>query len=168
MKLDCKIPVNASKEAIWSVITDYEHMVENIEAITKVEILEKPTSDDSMVGLKWTETRTMFGSEATETMWVTESVTNEYYQTRAESCGAIYVSRMYISKEEDQNFVGMSFDGEAQSLCSKVMMKLMGWMMVGETKKALMKDLEDIKRIAEEKDGSKEPSETEQTEEPKE
>jgi len=30
----------------------------------------------------------------------------------------------------------------------------MGWMMVGEAKKALQKDLEDIKRIVEEKEKS--------------
>jgi len=153
MKIDCKIPVNASKEIIWNIISDYEHMVENIGAITKVEILEKPTSADSLVGLKWTETRTMFGSEATETMWVTESVTNDYYQTRAENCGAVYISKMYISSDvvddQKQNYVGMAFDGEAQSLCSKVMMVAMGWLMVGATKKALMKDLEDIKALAE-------------------
>jgi len=153
MKIDCKIPVNASKEIIWNIISDYEHMVENIGAITKADILEKPTSPDSLVGLKWTETRTMFGSEATETMWVTESATNDYYQTRAENCGAVYISKMYISSDvvddQKQNFVGMAFDGEAQSLCSKVMMVAMGWLMVGATKKALMKDLEDIKALAE-------------------
>ena len=160
MKLDCKIPVNASKEAIWAVISDFEHMTENIESITNSEILERPTSKDSLVGLKWTETRTMFGSEATETMWVTESVTNEYYQTRAENCGAIYHSKMYISEEDGQSYVGMSFEGEAQSMCSKIMMVAVGWMMVSETKKALMKDLEDIKKIAE---GNKaDPTETEE------
>ena len=157
MKIDCKLPVNASKEAIWAIIADYEHMEENITAITKVDILERPTSKDSLVGLKWTETRTMFGQEATETMWVTESIPNQYYQTRAESHGAIYISRMYISTEKkedgtEQNFVGMGFDGEARSFCSKVMMFLMGWMMVNATKEALMKDLEDIKALAERKD----------------
>ena len=153
MKIDIKIPVNASQEAIWAVISDYEHMVENIEAITKVDILQTPTGSDSLVGLKWTETRTMFGQEATETMWVTESDAPNYYQTRAESHGAIYISRVYTmtetKDEKSVTYVGMKFDGEAQSLCSKLMMVVMGWMFVGETKKALLKDLEDIKSAAE-------------------
>eukprot|EP00957_Ditylum_brightwellii_P100284 7642586-Ditylum_brightwellii.AAC.1 len=72
MKIDCKIPVNASREAIWSVITDFEHMVDNIDAITKGEILEKPDDGNNLVGLKWQETWVMFGSEATETMWITD------------------------------------------------------------------------------------------------
>ena len=152
MKIDCQLPVNASKEAIWNVITDYEHMVENIAAITKVDILERPPKDNKrgeITGLKWTETRTMFGQEATETMWVTECIINDHYLTRAESHGSIYISKMYIEEKEGQNYVGMAFDGQAQSFCSKVMMVLMGWMFVGETKKALMKDLEDIKVKAE-------------------
>jgi hypothetical protein len=148
MKVDCKIPVNASKEAIWSVMTDFEHMVDIIQGIIKAEILERPTSD-SLVGLKWTETRIMFGSEATETMWITDSVPHEYYQTRAESCGAIYISRVYISTEDQQNYLGMKFEGECASFCSKVMMIALGWMFVGESKKAMLKDLKDIKAIAE-------------------
>jgi hypothetical protein len=148
MKVDCKVPVNASKEAIWSVMTDFEHMVDIIHDITKVEIIERPTSD-SLVGLKWTETRIMFGAEATETMWITESVPMEYYQTRAESCGAIYTSRVYISTEAQQNYLGMKFEGECTSFCSKVMMIAMGWMFMGESKKAILKDINDIKAIAE-------------------
>ena len=160
MQLDIRIPVNATKEAIWEVISDYDHMVENITAITKVDILERPPQKDSLVGLKWTETRTMFGSEATETMWVTESDEPNYYQTRAESHGAIYISRMYTATDVNEtdgtsiNYVGMKFDGQAESFCSKVMMLTMGWMFVGATKKALLQDLEDIKALAEKKSGS--------------
>jgi len=109
--------------------------------------------------LKWQETRVMFGSEATETMWITDCVSKEYYQTRAENCGAVYISKMYITTFDENNnqkqiYVGISFDVEGQSFCSKIMMVAMGWMMVGETKKALQKDLEDIKCIAEEKEKS--------------
>lgn len=159
MQLDIKIPVNATKEAIWDVISDYEHMVENISAITKVDILERPSSPDSLVGLKWTETRTMFGSEAVETMWVTQSEKPNYYETRAESHGAIYISRMYTASEVHSgvttNYVGMKFNGQAESLCSKFMMTVMGWMFVGATKSALEKDLQDIKAIAEKKSTGK-------------
>ena len=147
MKLELKIPVNASPEAIWKVISDIENATENITAIESIEVLEKPT--DGLVGLKWVETRKMFGKSATETMWITESVENSHYQTRAESHGAIYISRMFIDQEGDQVFVGMSFDGQPQKFGAKVMMWLMGWMFKGATKKALRKDLEDIKGVAE-------------------
>lgn len=159
MKVDIKIPVDATPEAIWAVISDYDHFEDNIESITKIDILERPAKSDSLVGLKWTETRTMFGSEAQETMWVTESEAPNYYETRAESHGAIYISRMYTITETQeggstQTYVGMKFDGQAQSFCSKVMMVTMGWMMVGATKKCFLKDLEDIKSIAEKKNSN--------------
>ena len=161
MKLDCKVPVKATKEAIWNVITDFEHIVDNITAITKAEILEQPPGTNpkgDVTGLKWSETRVMFGKEATETMWITDCVVNEYYQTRAENCGAIYISRMYITNEgstddegntKTQSCVGMSFEGECETFWAKVMSFLLGWMMVGTMKKAVMEDLNDIKRKAE-------------------
>jgi len=44
-----------------------------------IEVLEKP--DAGFVGFKWKETRKMFGKEATEIMWITDSVENEYFST---------------------------------------------------------------------------------------
>jgi hypothetical protein len=82
-------------------------------------------------------------------MWITESVPKEYYQTRAESCGAIYISRVYIVAEDDQNYLGMKFEGESSSFCSKVMTIAMGWLFVGQAKKAMLKDLNDLKVMAE-------------------
>lgn len=157
MKCNVQIPVNAAKEAVWKVISDIDNAVDTIDSITKIDILERPTQEGSLVGLKWTETRVMFGKETTETMWVTEAKLHEYYQTRTESCGAVYISRMYIAEKEHEDvdtgknvsYVGMSFDGESQTFCSKVMMVLMGWMVVGETKKAILADLKNIKDKAE-------------------
>ena len=157
--MDCQLPVKASKEAIWDVITDFDHIVDNISGIIKAEVLERPPSPEkSLVGLKWTETRTIMGQESTETMWITESVVNEYYKTRAENCGAVYISTMYIEEKEveqedgtksKQNFVGLKFEGQAETFWAKIMSALIGWMFMGETKKMLMKDLEDIKAKAE-------------------
>jgi len=82
MKLSAKTAINAPKEAIWGVITDIENATKNLNGVEKVEILEQPS--DGLVGLKWIETRTIFGKTATETMWITEAVENKFYQTRAE------------------------------------------------------------------------------------
>lgn len=40
-----------------------------------------------LVGLKWRETRMLFGKEATAEKWITDAVENECYKTRAESDG---------------------------------------------------------------------------------
>ena len=156
MQITVEVPVdNSSREIIWSIISDIDHAVEVASSIEKIEVLERPLNEDSLVGLKWEETRIMSGQKATETMWITESVENEYYKTRAESHGCVYISRMYIREEEQsdskQLYVGLSFGREAQSCCAKIMMFLMGWMATGETRRCLLQELQDIKAAVEKK-----------------
>ncbi|KAL7465212.1 hypothetical protein ACHAXS_005544 [Conticribra weissflogii] len=155
MKINIRLQVQAPLPTIWSIITDYDHFVDNITGITDVIILERPplspdgTKPPSLLGLKWTEVRTMFGTEAKETMWVTECVPNKYYCTKAESHGAVYLSKMYVEEEGGVNYVGMEFEGEPQTLCGKVMMWAVGWIFVRQMEELIRGDLEDVKRVAE-------------------
>ena len=147
MKLKAEIIINGTKEQIWQVITDIEGSIDRISAIEKIDILDKPES--GMLGLKWEETRTMFGKSATEIMWITDVVENEYYQTRAESHGAIYKSRLQIEESGDKSKLTMEFEGEAQSAFAKTMSFLTGFMFKSATEKALQEDLKDIKAYVE-------------------
>jgi len=147
MKVSASIPIKGTKEDIWSVITDIEHSEQNISAIEKIEVLEK--SEGQLNGLKWRETRTMFGKEATEVMWITDSEPNKYYKTRAESHGMIYVSTLSIVSQGSNEILTMGFEGEAQSLMGKLMSTVFGGMMKSSTEKAMQKDLEDIKNVVE-------------------
>lgn len=147
MELKTDIQINASREKVWSIISDIENAKDNISAIESLKVLERPTS--GMVGLKWIETRTMFGKQATETMWITESIENEYYQTRAESHGAIYISRLSIKQQDNGTLLTMGFSGESQTFGAKFMSVMLGWMFKSASVKALKKDLQDIKTAAE-------------------
>ena len=148
MNLQTSISINASKEKVWQMITNIQNAEQTISGIQKVEILEEP--GDGLIGLKWRETRIMFGKEATEVMWITEAEENSHYKTRAESHGSIYISEMRVEGTGDDSCtLTMGFTGLPQSFGAKVMTALMGWMMKGATKKALYKDLEDIKAAAE-------------------
>ncbi len=149
MKLTCKVPIKADKAAIWQTITDINNAAVNISGIDNVEVLEQPHG--GLVGLKWRETRTLFGKSATETMWITDAETNKYYRTRAENHGVVYISEMAISEENGENYLSMSFTGEAQTFGAKMMSALMGWMMKGSTRKVMLQDLEDIKKVVESK-----------------
>lgn len=149
MKIKATIAINGSREDIWKVITDIDHSATNIRAIEKIEVLERPES--GFVGLKWEETRTMFGQKATEIMWITEAKENEYYQTRAENNGAIYKSEFLLEDAGEETLLTMMFDGEAQSFGAKLMSFLTGFMFKGATEKAIKEDLEDIKAIVEKK-----------------
>lgn len=147
MEVSARVKVNASKEAIWSVIKDIDNAPKNISGIVSVEVLERPT--EGLVGLKWREQRVMFGKEAYETMWVTDSEENSFYQTRAESHGAIYISKMLIEDNGDSCVLEMSFKAEALTFGAKVGNFVFSGMMKKSTEKALFEDLKDIKKVAE-------------------
>lgn len=147
MEFSTSIRIKASQEKVWSIISNIEHSKDNISAIESIEVLEPPT--DGLLGLKWKETRTMFGKQATEIMWITDAKTNEFYQTRAESHGALYISRLWLEAKEDDTILNMSFKGTPQTSGAKFMSAMLGWMFKGATLKALNKDLEDIKTAAE-------------------
>lgn len=147
MEVSVQLEVNATKEAVWSVISDIEHSAENIRGIESIEVLEKPAH--GLVGLKWREKRIMFGKEAYETMWITEAEENSHYQTRAESHGAVYISRLSVEDKDGGCILTMGFKGEAQTLGAKISDVIFSGMMKKSTEKALYEDLEDIKKVAE-------------------
>ena len=143
MEVQAKVRIDGTKEKIWQVITDIEGSKKTIGAIEGIEILVKPTS--GLIGMKWRETRTLFGKTATEVMWITDVKENDYYQTRAESRGAIYISKLQIEEQEGKTYLTMAFDGQTQSLPAKIMSVATGFLFKSATQKALQKDLEDIK-----------------------
>lgn len=149
MQIEVGIPINGTKEAIWKVITDFDNAAETISGIEKVEVLERP--QDGLVGFKWRETRTLFGKTATEEIWITDCVEQVFYKTRAESHGAIYTSTISISERESDCLLTMSFQGVPQGFFLKLLSLPMGLLFKGPTKKALLKDLQDIKAAVEQK-----------------
>lgn len=148
MFIDVQVPVNAPREKIWKIITDIENASDHISGIEEVEVLHRP--ENSLIGFKWKETRTLFGKKATETMWITEAEENDHYNTRAESHGSIYTSTVEINEIDGQNYVGMRFDAKPQSSGARIMSFVLAPLFKSATRKALMKDLQDIKRKAEE------------------
>jgi hypothetical protein len=147
MKFEVNTQIHASKEAVWKTISDIEHSATTVSAIQKIEVLERP--EDGLVGFKWRETRTLFGKEAQETMWITDAAENDFYRTRAESHGAVYVSRLSVTEEEGTTTLTISFTGEAQSLIARIMSVVMMPFFKGATIKALQQDLADIKAAIE-------------------
>jgi uncharacterized membrane protein len=147
MVLKAQVTIQGSKEKIWQLITDIEGSPNTINGIEKIEILEKPK--DGLVGLKWRETRTLFGKTATEIMWITEAIKNESYKTRAESHGAVYITNFTISERDGEAILAMGFNATPQSFGAKILSATMGFLFKKATKKALMQDLNDIKAAVE-------------------
>ncbi len=148
MQVSVSTDISATPTAVWKVITDVDNWASTISGINKVEVLE-PAKGPSIVGLKWRETRTMFGKEATEVMWITDAKKPSHYDTRAESHGAVYTTRMGLEKIDGGTRLSMTFNGEAQTTGAKIMWALTGWMAKGAMRKACNKDLADIKAAVE-------------------
>jgi len=142
-----QVDIKGSRERIWQVIADIENSVNVIGGIEKIEILEKP--EEGILGLKWRETRTMFGKEATEVMWITEAEENGYYATRAESHGSVYITQLQITGENDSSVLSMEFRARAQSVGAKILSFIFSGILKKSMEKALRQDLEDIKAAVE-------------------
>lgn len=147
MNVTKKIAINSTKELVWKAITDIENSVGMISGILAINILNKP--EDGLIGLKWQETREMFGKEAMETMWITAAVANEYYCTRAESHGSVYYTRLSLDDGAAGTRLTMSFSGEPQTFLAKTLSLLMMPVIKASIEKALAKDLHDIKNFVE-------------------
>lgn len=147
MQCSSSIDISRPKEDVWKVITDIPNSAGMISGILSVDVLEKP--DTGFVGFKWKETRKMFGKKATEIMWITDAVENEYYCTRAESHGSVYATRLSLSEKGGNTQLTMSFSGEAQTTGAKILSFCMSGFMKGSMEKEFLKDLTDIKRFVE-------------------
>lgn len=148
MKLSTDI--NAPASAVWKVISDIENAAETISGIEKVEVLEKPTT--GFVGFKWKETRMMFGKASTEIMWITEAKENEFYHTRAENHGAIYVTKMSITPNGNTSKLTMDFGAQTPGMVATFFANFMEPLVKNMMKKVVQKDLDDIKKKIENKE----------------
>lgn len=144
MEMISSIEIDASPAQVWASVSNIENAANAISGIKSIEILESATGP-SIVGLKWRETREMFGREAIETMWITEASDAEFYVTRAESHGSIYISRIELEPTSTGTRLSMRFEGQPVTVAAKVLWLLTGWMAKGAMRKAIDKDLADIK-----------------------
>jgi hypothetical protein len=147
MIVDTQVTINGSRAAIWAAMTDIENASKIISGIENIEVLEKPAN--GLVGLKWRETRMLFGKPATAEKWITDAAENEFYKTRAESDGFVFLSTTSISENSGGITLTSSHDSQPQSIVAKLMSIPMGLLFKGVAKKALLQDLNDIKAAVE-------------------
>ena len=146
MIVEAQVTINGSKAAIWAAITDIENASEIISGIEKIEVLEKPAN--GLVGLKWLETRMLFGEPATVEKWITDAAENEFYTTRAEDRGVVYLTTMSISESSGGITLTSSHDSKHQGIVARFMSIPM-FLFKGVAKKAILQDLNDIKATVE-------------------
>jgi hypothetical protein len=147
MLVEAQVTINGSKAAIWAAITDIANAAEMISGIENIEVLEKPAS--GLVGLKWRETRMLFGKPATAEKWVTDAAENEFYKTRAEDGGFVFLTTMSISESRGGMTLTSSHDSKPQTMVARLMSLPMGLLFKGVAKKAILQDLNDYKSAVE-------------------
>lgn len=146
MIVDAQVPINGPRAAVWAAITDIENAAEIIRGIESIEILERPAS--GLVGLKWRETRMLFGKPASVEKWITDAAENEFYETRAESDGFVFLSTTRISESDGGITLASSHETRPQGIVAKVKALPM-FLFKGVVRKALLQDLNDIKSAVE-------------------
>jgi hypothetical protein len=149
MIVEAQVTIHGSKAAIWAVITNIENAAEIISGIEKIEILEKPAN--GLLGLKWRETRMLFGKPATADKWITDVAENEFYKTRAEDGGFVFVTTKSISESSSGVTLSESHESKPLGIKAKLMSIPMRLFFKGLIKKALLQDLNDIKAAVERK-----------------
>ena len=82
MKISMSELLEAPRSDVFKLFTDIENASDRISGIRKLEVLSEVRSG---VGLRWRETRVMFGKEATEEMEITGFDEPESYVVEAES-----------------------------------------------------------------------------------
>ena len=148
MIVEVQVTINGSKAAVWAAITNIEHASEIIRGIEKIEVIEKPAN--GLVGLRWRETRMLFGKPATVEKWITDAAENEFYKTRAESDGFVFLSTTSISESSGGSIILISsHDSQPQSFVKRLLSIPVGLLFKGVAKKALLQDLNDIKSAVE-------------------
>jgi uncharacterized protein YndB with AHSA1/START domain len=148
MIVEAEVTINGSRAAIWTAITNIESASKTIRGIENIEVLEKPAN--GLVGLKWRETRMYFGKPATVEKRITDAAENEFYKTRAESDGFVFLSTMSISESGGGVTLTSSHDSKPQGIVAKLKSIPMP-LFKGMVRKALLQDLNDIKSAVEQK-----------------
>lgn len=147
MIVEVQVTINGSKAAVWSAITDIEHAAEIISGIERIEVVEKPAN--GLVGLRWRETRMLFGKPATAEKWITDAAESQFYKTRAEDMGFVFVSTMSLSENGGGVTLTSRHDSIPQGIVARLQSIPMALFFKGVVKKALLQDLTDIKSAVE-------------------
>jgi len=148
MIVEAQVTINGSKAATWAAITNIENAAQIISGIEKIEIVKKPAS--GLVGLRWRETRMLFGKPATVEKWITEAVENEFYKTEAVDSGFLFITTQRISESGGVTTLTSSHETKPQGIAAKIKALPM-FLFKGMIRKFILQDLNDIKAAVEKK-----------------
>lgn len=137
--------IAAPPARVFQIATDLDNIAERMSGIDSAEVL---TDGPVGVGTRWRETRTMWGKQASEEMWVTTFEAPRLFVVEAESHGSQYRTAFTFEPEGDGTRVTLVFGARPVSLFARIF-SILGAAMMKSVRKLLEQDLEDVKRAAE-------------------
>ncbi|MCD2342755.1 SRPBCC family protein [Ideonella azotifigens] len=146
MPVEALVTIDGTAAAVWAAMSNIENAAEIISGVKKIEVVEKPAS--GLVGLKWRETRMLFDEPATVEKWITDAVEDEFYKTRAESHGFVFLATLRISERGGVVTLHSAHESIPQGFVARLKLIPMAFFK-GVMKKALLQDLNDIKSAVE-------------------
>ena len=90
-----------------------------------------------------------FGKSATVEKWITDAAENEFYKTKAEDGGFVFLTTKSISAGSGGITLTESHESQPQGIAAKLMSILMRLFFKGVIKKAALQDLKDVKAAVE-------------------
>ncbi|AVZ41321.1 MULTISPECIES: SRPBCC family protein [unclassified Dietzia] len=150
MQLDLSRHVAAGPDEVWAVLTDIPSAHRTLSGVLAVEIL---TPGPYQPGLRWRETRRMFGVKSTEEMMVLTAEPPHSTAIVSENGGTEYKTVFTVTPDPDGagSTLRMRFGSHTAHApaISRVVMALMGGLAERATRKAMEQDLADIAAEAE-------------------
>lgn len=137
--------VNATREKVFAVASDFHSLAENLRGVERLEVL---TDGPIGAGTRFRETRVMFGKESTEEMEITAFNPSESYVVECDSCGAHYRAEYLFIPDIAGTHMRVTFDARPTTFLGRLMSPL-ATLMIGPMKKVIDADLEDVKAAAE-------------------
>jgi hypothetical protein len=148
MIVQAAVTINGTTSAVWEIITNIPKAPALIRGIESVEILSTPP--ESLIGLRWRETRIYFGKPAAIDKWITEAVTESFYKTKAEMDGFEFITTLTISENGSSITLTSSHETKSKNFTAKLKSIPMIFFS-GVVRKAILQDLLDIKAAVESK-----------------
>lgn len=140
MLVEARLTVPAPRAAVWSVVTDVDRAAEVLSGVVRVEVVERPAS--GLVGLRWRETRVLFGEEATVEKRVSAAVDGTSYETRAEQDGFLFVTTLQLVDAPDGTTLVSTHATHPQGLLARLKALPLVFFR-GVLRKAILQDLGD-------------------------
>ena len=149
MQLDLSRHVDADLHTVWEVLTDIPSAPRTLSGVLSVEILNTSPYEP---GLRWRETRKMFGIKSTEEMMVQAAEPPHSTTIVAENGGTEYKTVFTVTPDtEGGSTLRMRFGAHTAHApaVSRVAMAVMGRFAERSTRKTMEQDLADIAAEAE-------------------